>query len=89
MRHGFPRIEDQSIDDLFDLGAIHFRMPEIRRKIDVGAQVRAIKRELSRLRQERRDGDDPFQRGAAFGKGQQLTGKMGRVLRGLSGFGKK
>ena len=42
VRHRFPRVDDQSVDDLFDLANIDLSLAEVILNLDRGAQIRAM-----------------------------------------------
>ncbi len=64
VRHGFARVDDQRVDDLFDLADIDFRLAEVILDLDRGAQIRAMEREFRRVLQEVRETEATFFKGA-------------------------
>ena len=74
----------------FDLARVDFRFPEIRAR-DRSPPAGWIRRGKTPpiASSNLRDRDHFLERGAAFGKGQQLAGQMSRVLRRLARLGKE
>jgi hypothetical protein len=87
--HRFPRVDDQCVDNLFDLANIDLRLAEVILNLDRGAQIRTVEREFRSVLQEVRDRGDLLQGSAAFGEGEQLVGEPGGMLRCLSRFGEE